>query len=595
MQPLATLVFTVAGGVLSLILSEKSRLPSILFLLVFGVLLGPEFANLIQPSIFRENFPEYIALMVALILFEGGASLHFRQFGDISGVLKNLLTIGVLVTLVGASLAAHWVSRLPWVESILFGSVMIVTGPTVVIPILQRIRIKENLHNILKWEAILVDPLGVVIAVVLFEFLLTEHIGVASGLFLFAARILLGIIMGLIAGRVIVLGLSKTWLLRLEGEELGGLFLLTVNLLFFGICEFILTHSGLVAATVAGIYVGNQKFTFQEQIFRFKNQITLFVLSVLFILLSSNIPVSATRQIAVEGAWLVVLILFVARPVAVFLSTLGESKLSWQEKCFLGVMAPRGIVSASLASLFAIAFEQRMMPGRSTFLPLAFFVIAGTIVVDAAISALLVRVLNIKEGKPNGIVILGANPLGFFLGEALTKFEKKVTFIDSSYSGCDKARKKGFAAFHGSGFDVDFLESLDMKGVGKMIAATSNHEANLLSCQAFARFLGKQSVFRLWDKTDSWQSVTSATYDLSRGKPFLVGDPEKFDLDQLRNKKQYQVLTKKSEIEQRVTLDLMAGGDADLILFAVIDGDIQLMVPNENLKSNADLVCLKAE
>src|SRR3990167_7493004 len=172
-QPLGTIVFTITAGVFALILAEKIRLPSILFLLLFGTLLGPECANLIQPQIFSDNFPALISIMVAMILFEGGASLKYSQFQAISSVVRNLLSWGVLTPLIAFSLGAHYFIHLEWMRAILLGSIMVVTGPTVVIPILHRIRVKENLHNILRWEAILVDSLGVVISVVLFEFLLS--------------------------------------------------------------------------------------------------------------------------------------------------------------------------------------------------------------------------------------------------------------------------------------------------------------------------------------------------------------------------------------------------------------------------------------
>ena len=195
-QPLTTFIFTIAFGILSLALGKKLHTPAILFFLFFGVFFGPEFANLIRPDVFQENFPDYIALLVALILFEGASSLKVSQFQSLSKVLRNLLTVGVFFTLTLAALAAHGIAGLPWKQAILFGAILVVTGPTVVIPVLQRIRIKEQLHNILKWESILIDPLGVIIAVVFFEILISADVGPLKGAALFAARAGVGALLG---------------------------------------------------------------------------------------------------------------------------------------------------------------------------------------------------------------------------------------------------------------------------------------------------------------------------------------------------------------------------------------------------------------
>ena len=523
-QPLGTIVFTITAGVFALILAEKIRLPSILFLLLFGTLLGPECANLIQPQIFRDNFPALISIMVAMILFEGGASLKYSQFQAISSVVRNLLSWGVLTTLIAFSLGAHYFIHLEWMRAILLGSIMVVTGPTVVIPILHRIRVKENLHNILRWEAILVDSLGVIIAVVLFEFMTSESVGVMEGLGLFLGRLIVGMILGLLSGFIMLLGFRKKWFLQHEGEELGGLFVLAVNLLFFGLAEWILPESGLVTVTVAGIFIGNQKFPFQEQVFNFKKQVTLFALSVLFILLASNIPLRDTFSVLPEGIALLVFAILIVRPLAVFISTVRD-KLNFREKLFLSFLAPRGIVSASLASLFALELEERALIGHGRFLPLAFFVIAGSIVVYAALAGILVRVLRVQEEKGTGVVIVGANSMGLIFGKALRSCGITAKFIDSNSYHCGSVRLSGFDAYCGSAFDSDFLETLDLKGIAYMVALTPNHEVNVLSAQTFSGYLGRRSVFRLWDKSDDWGTVTSAHYDASKGVPVLIQPP----------------------------------------------------------------------
>ena len=594
LQPLSTLVLTIAGGIFSLILAEKSRIPSILYLLLFGILLGPEGVNLIQPKVFQPaNFPHYISIMVALILFEGGASLKFSQFREVSGTVKNLLSVGLITTLTGVAAAAHFAAGLSWAKAVLLGSIMVVTGPTVVIPILHRIRVKENLHNILKWEAILIDPLGVVISVVLFEFLLSEHVGIWASLGMLGGRFALGIALGLAAGFLIILGLTKQWLLRLEGEELGGLFVLAVVLLFYGISEWLMPHSGLVAATTAGLIAGNRKFAFKDQIFHFESQVTLFALSALFILLSSNIPARATQRIMGEGLVLLFILVLVIRPLAVFLSTLKDKKLSFREKLFLSLLAPRGIVSASLASIFALSFEQKALTSRGVFLPLAFFLIAGTIVFYAATSPLVVRWLGVKEEEGNGVLIVGANPLGFFFADLLKQKGIPVTFLDTNPIFCSKAAQKGFPAHFGSGFDKEFLESLDLKGVGTMISLTPNHEVNVLSCQTLAEFLGRRKVYRLWDKTDSWETAAANTYDESWGKPLLATSA--LSSEELVEKLYIEKRPPASRTAQeqiKLTPENINRPDADCLLIAFSNGKPIFPAPNASLPAGSEIFYL---
>jgi len=593
MQPLPTLIFTVAAGISSLILASKLKIPSILFFLLFGILLGPEYANLVQPKIFQSNFPHYIALMVALILFEGGSSLKLSQFREISRTLKKLLTIGALITLIGASLGAHFIAHLSWEKAVLFGAIMVVTGPTVVIPILRRLRLQERIHNILKWEAILIDPLGVIVAVVLFEFFILQHGSVWNSLAALGGRLALGVILGLVTGFIMAAALTNKWLLKAEGEELGGLFVLSLVLLSYGFSEFVLSESGLVTVTAAGIYFGQAKVPLKEQIDHFKDQVVLFALSILFVLLASNIPVRDATQIFSEGLLLIILIIFLIRPLSVFISTIGDKSLNWKEKCFLAFMAPRGIVSASLASLFAIELEQRALTGKGVFLPLAFLVISGTIIFYAVVSALLAHVLGVKEGKRNGIVIVGATPLGLLLAREIKRRNINIKLIDNSFSNCRRAKSEGFEIYQGSGFDPDFLESLDLKGIGKMISVTINHEVNVLCCQTFSKYLDRNSVFRLWDKTDSWQSVTAETYDSSWGKPFLVGSPDKFSLERLLQNGDYELYGKKVESSQHITQEFVSQSNSDCPVFAWTADGLQLLIPNATLASGNELICLR--
>lgn len=521
-QPLATFLFLIIGGIFSLVLANRLHIPSILFFLLTGVFLGPEFAGLIQPKIFHANLSYYIALLVALILFEGGTSLRIAQYRRISRPLKKIILGGALVTLVGTSAATRWVTGMGWPESILFGAIMIVTGPTVVIPILQRLRIKQELHHLLKWEAILIDPIGVVLAVVIFEFLSLKGATLFGSLLSLSGRVAVGVVFGLFGGWAMKMGLTKRWLLRFEGKELGGLYVLAVTMLSFGLAEAFLSHAGLFAATVAGIYLGNQQFASRDDVFHFDKQLTLFSLSILFVLLSSNVPISALRDHWVEGVALLGVLILVIRPASVFLSLAGDRQWNFREKMAIGLLAPRGIVSASLASLFSISFAVNGTMGHEAFLPLAFLLIVGTIVAYAVASPLMVKVLNVEEDVSRGIAIVGANALAFLFARELMKKGRTVKIIDTNPVACLKAADQGLEAYHGSGFDTEFLESLDLKGIGTMLALTPNHEVNILSCQAFSQYVKHTNLFRLWHPTDADDIVAGPSYDATWGQPLLT-------------------------------------------------------------------------
>jgi NhaP-type Na+/H+ or K+/H+ antiporter len=593
-QPLTTIVVTVAAGIFALVIGEKTRLPSIIFFLAFGLLLGPEGANLVQPGVFRADFPDYIELLVALILFEGGASLRFSQFREISGVVRNLLTLGLASTLISVTLLAHLLAGLSWTQSILLASIMVVTGPTVVQPILRRVRIKDNLHNVLKWEAILIDPLGVVIAVVLFEILLVKDVSLARGALLLVSRIAAGIILGLAAGWLMLLGLSKTWLVRLEGEELGGLYVLGLNLLFFGIAEWMFPESGLVCATVAGILIGNRRFAFKDQILHFKLQITLFALSILFILIASNLPLRETRAIIPQGLALLLGIILIARPLSILVSTGAERGLTIRDKVFLAGFAPRGIVSASLASLFDIAFREQAMTETSGFLPLTFFLIAGTIVFYAFSSGAAARLLGVKEGARTGVLVVGANSLGLSMAKELRARGCSVTVVDTNPFLCERARQAGLAVHEGSGFDRDFIESLDLRGVAQAVAMTANHEVNVLCCQNLARQFGRHMVFRLWGKGDQWGVVSSMAYDRSWGRPLVTGngDREPGLVGELTSER-LGIYVTRIPSALRVTPTTLAENGIHCPLFAWNPGRVVFPVPNVLLPAGSEIIALR--
>ncbi|MDE2214934.1 MAG: cation:proton antiporter [Candidatus Omnitrophica bacterium] len=533
LQPLLTIICSISAGIFCIILADRVKWPSILLLLLTGTGLGPHGLNLIQPALFKDQLSQYISLLVALILFEGGTSLKFKQLKDISGPLRQLLSTGVLVTLAAAALGAHVLLKMPWTKAILFGSVLVVTGPTVVPPILKRIKIKEKLHNILKWESILIDPIGVIMTIVLSEILLVNSIGPFQGMELLAARVLIGLGLGFLAAEIMYLFLKHPSLLRFESEEISGVFIFAVNLLFYGISEALLSASGIVTVTVAGILFGNKKLAGIDPILRFKKQLTMVALSVIFILLSANIPLSKIYGILPAGSLFLAYLIVLVRPLSVLSSTGKEKSLSLQEKLFLCFFAPRGIVSAVMASLLSILFEQKELIGRGMFLPVAFYIITGTIIFYSVTGNLTARVLNLIEETGKKILIIGVNQTTLMIAKTLRDCGFHTVFIDTNPGLCHEAEQEHFEVYCGNATDKNFLESLELKGLQKMLAATPNHEANVLVCQLMSEYFGKKGVYRIWDKNDSWENAVSIQQE-TWGRPLLIGSSPDGKMDVTR-------------------------------------------------------------
>ncbi|MFN2431549.1 MAG: cation:proton antiporter [Gemmatimonadota bacterium] len=497
-QPLATFVFTLLGGGLAQLVAAWLSLPSIVFLLAFGVLLGPGLLGWVQPAVIA-NLPTYVELMVAVILFAGAQHLRLAEVRAHGRMVLHLLTVGLLTTFVLTALATRAILGVGWSVAVLFGALMVVTGPTVVLPLLKRIPIKENLHSILKWEGILIDPLGVILTVFVLELVLAEQPSLASTAALFGSRVLLGGALGLAAGSVVALGFRRRFFLGHHVQEIGGLAGVAVILLFYGLAESVFRESGLVCVTVAGLVLGNTSFPYKKEISAFHEQVTVVALSVLFILLAANVPLRSLGDVLRPGLVLVGVMMLAVRPASVFVSALG-TELSIREKTLLALTAPRGVVAASFAFLLSQVLEEEGRSDAAVLVPTAFLVIVTTVLLNGVLGRTLARALGVYEGERRGLLIVGANALGRLVAREVSSRGVQVRLVDKSGGEVAAARAAGFPAHQGDATDPDFLEETDLKGIGKVLALTPNQEVNILACAAAARFVGDDHVFRLDDR-----------------------------------------------------------------------------------------------
>ncbi|HSM81458.1 MAG TPA: cation:proton antiporter [Nodosilinea sp.] len=473
------IVLTVLAGVTAQVIGEIARVPSIIFLLLFGIGLGPDGIGLIHPQDLGIGLEVIVALSVALILFEGGLSLELSELGQVSNSLRNLVTIGIFVTLIGGGMAAHWLGEFPWSLAFLYASLVVVTGPTVISPLLRQVDVDRKVATLLEGEGVLIDPVGAILAVVVLDIILNgdaDPTTVVGGLIL---RLSIGMLIGIGGGGLIGLLLKRASFL---GEDLRNLVVLAGLWGLFGLAQSIRSESGLMATVVAGMMVRWLSVPDERLLRRFKGQLTVLAVSVLFILLAADLSIASVFALG-RGAVLTVLVLMVVvRPVNIWLCT-RSSDLNWRQKLFLGWVAPRGIVSASVASLFAILLTERGISGGDAIKALVFLTIILTVLVQGLTARVVAGWLGITRADAVGTVIVGCNPLSLLIARLLKDYGYPVAMIDTNEAACEAAEKEGIELLISSALDRAALEKAGLDKAGTFLAITKNGEVNAVVAQ----------------------------------------------------------------------------------------------------------------
>ncbi len=488
---LHTMVAAIGGGIFLMILAHRLRISAIVMLLLGGVVLGPQGFGIVQPEkLGQDVLLVIVSLAVGLILFEGGLTLNREGYRAASGVILRLLTVGVLVTWFVTAAAVHWIGGVDARLAMLAGSMVIVTGPTVIAPILKRIRIHPRLNHILHWESVLIDPIGVFVAILWFEWLSGQGSGALAG---FGGRVFIGMLIGVVGGLLIDAAIR----FRVIPEDMTNVFALASAVLVFGAAESFYTEAGLLAVTVSGFVLGLRNPIEVKQIKRFKSELTELSIAVLFILLAARLEIEQFKAFGWTGVLLLLVVLFVVRPANVFVSSLGF-KLNWREKAFLSWMAPRGIVAASMASLFSLRLVEMDYPNAKFIETFTYSVIAATVILQGFTAGPLASLLNLKAATPTGWLIVGAHALGRRVANFLQKkAERTVILLDSNGKAVSEARREGMTAFVGDARDESIQEREEMQPIGNLLALTDNVDLNLLLCQRWEETLGRDHVF-LW-------------------------------------------------------------------------------------------------
>ncbi|MFM9271870.1 cation:proton antiporter [Halomonas elongata] len=485
-------------GLLALVcqwLAWQLKLPAILMLLVAGIAAGPVTGLLDPDAMFGDLLFPLVSLAVAVILFEGSLTLDFRELGGHGRTVRRLVTWGALITAAIGTVAAHLLLSLSWEMASVLGALLVVTGPTVILPMLQTLGARQHLTQILRWEGILIDPVGAIGAVLVYEYVAlgSGSTGAATHtLVLFGKTALIGFGLGVGGGYLWGLVLRRHWLPR----QLHSFGTLMMMLTLFSISNLLFHESGLLTVTVMGAWLANMRGVPTRPIIEFKETLSVLLISGLFILLAARLTV---EQLALLGwpAWAFLFVLVgVARPLMVWVCTLG-SHLNLREKALLAFISPRGIVAAATASLFSLRLEEIGMPGAEMLVPVTFLVIISTVVGQSLLSRPLADWLGVRRPSPDGVLIIGANPVARQVGQQLRASGVSVVLTDSNWDAIQEAKALGLTTYYGDPLSEHAAQHLELSNIGYLLPLSPYRELNDLAALHFEHLLGRDRVFRL--------------------------------------------------------------------------------------------------
>ena len=490
----------IAIGVTAQWVAWRVNLPSILLLLTCGLVAGPVTGWLSPDTIFGDVLTPVVSMSVALILYEGGLTLKLSEVVRVGAVVRNLVTVGAFVTWSVGTLAAHIIFGLAGPLAALLGAVLVVTGPTVIAPLLRHVRPSGDVGPILKWEGIVIDPIGALLAVLIFESILIGDAGDAGSHALRAIfmTVFVGGGLGLLAAGVLTAVLYRHWI----ADHLENALSLMLVLVTFVLANHFQHESGLLAVTVMGFALANQKWARVDDIVEFKENLQVLLISSLFIVLGARVEMHELLRVAPSGLLYTTVLLLIARPLSVLVSTL-RSPLTLREKLFLAWMAPRGIVAAAVVSVFALRLADSGHPDASVLVPIAFVVIIATVAIYGLTSAMVARRLGLAEADPQGLLIVGASVWTRQLAGVLAGLDIRVVLVDSNREHISAARMSGFATFTGSILADHTVDRLDLGGVGRILAVTPNDWVNTLAVHRFERIFGKAQCYQLAPQADA--------------------------------------------------------------------------------------------
>ncbi len=475
-------------------LGYKFKISTIALLSLFGLLIGPLF-KLVEPEkILGHLFHMVIEFAIVILLFEGGLNLRFKDLKGSSQGIKQLIGFGIFTNWIVTTLAAHYIGQLSWSLSFLIGAILIVTGPTVVIPCLRQVSLPAKINQYLKWEGIVNDPIGVLLATSVYQYIIYRGTGNEVTVFILGIfkAIGLALLVTFVFGYLIRYLFNKTKF----PDFLQIPSVLSFILLVYIVLEQIQDGSGLLAVTMLGMYFANNDLLVMTELRHFKESISIFSVSMVFILLTANIKFEILKQLELNHFLFIASVVFFTRLISVYISTIG-SKMSLEERTLVGWFGPRGIVAASMAGILGIKLMERGYFEADIILPIIFSIIFLTVLIHGFSLEPLAKFLKLTTRGGKGLVIVGAEPWTIELAAILKDLKIPVLISDIDRYKIFQAKMLDIDTHWGEIIiDVENVR-LDLTDYSYLLAATDNNSFNALVCNVLVDEFGRNNVFQI--------------------------------------------------------------------------------------------------
>lgn len=562
----------------------RFRLPSILLLLLVGFVAGPV-TRLLDPTELQGDWVfAFVSLSIGIILFEGGLSLRVSELREVGRAVLNLITIGVLVTWLLAGLGAYYVAGFNLGLAVLIGALLTVTGPTVVIPLLRHVRPTGRVGTIAKWEGITIDPVGAILAVLVLEAILLVTGAEAEGVGSALVHALEGLfLVFFISVGVSITGAALMILLlrrRLVPDYLLNPVALSLVVAAFEISNVLQEESGLLTTTLMGIFLANQPYASVRRIVEFKEDLQVLLIACLFVVLGARLELDALDYIDGPALLFLAGLILCVRPLAVAVSSLGTG-LTWREQAFMAWLAPRGVVAAAVASLFAFRLREVYPVEIGGFVPVVFLVITGTVAVYGLTISPVARWLGLAQPDPQGVLFLGAHTWARRIASALNSLGFKVLLIDANVENVEEARRQGLPAERANALSESIVDEIDLAGLGRFLALTPNDEVNSLASLNFAEVFESNQIYQLAARPETRREQSGDLPLHLRGRP-LFGEATTYA--SLSRRFNDGGVLHTVTLSEELTFPVLRGRyQDDLVLLFVVRRDELLVQAEENL------------
>lgn len=473
----------------------RFHFPSLILFLIFGFLAGPVTGLVNTDFMLGKLLMPFVSFSVAIILFEGGLSLKLSELQVIGKAVRNLITIGVLVSWIIIAISAYFILSLSFELSLLLGAILVVTGPTAIGPLLRHMQLVGRIGGIVKWEGIMIAPIGALLAVLVFDimpFFWKFEKATSQTIFSALKTIGIGLLIGIFAAVTLMFFLKRYWI----PDFLQNAASLMLVLCSYAIADILQSKSGLLAVTVMGIVLANQKYVGIKHIVKFKEDLKGILIPCLFILLAARLKLSDLAYINLNSIFFIAALMFIARPLSVLISTY-KTGLNWKEILFLSWLSPRGIVAASVSSIFALYLTENNYPQAEYVVPITFLVIISTVTIVSTFASPLAKYLQLSQPNPQGVLIIGAHQWARSIAKTLQEEGFQVLLVDTNRENITSAKLGGLQAYHGNILSETITDEIDLSGIGRIIALTFNDEVNTLATLHFSEIFSKNEIYQL--------------------------------------------------------------------------------------------------